>query len=104
MIIRYFDKKKSKIESDSIKAQVFKYEISEEDMNKISELQYCSEPLVVGLCKDSDSKIVELLVDSIDNGRILIGAKESNKFILTQFIVAKGLEALLNALSTHMSF
>lgn len=71
------------------------YEISEEDMIKLSQTQSMTyEPLQVQLYNDSN--VIDLVVDNIEGGRILEGGLTANKkYILTQYIVLKGLNEFL---------
>lgn len=80
-----------------IEAQVISYEISEEDMIRLSEEQSINyEPLKIGLVAKEDNNLIDLVVDDIENGRIIEGGLTSEgKFILNQYIVYKGLNEFL---------
>lgn len=100
MIIDYVDKNiRSLNVEDKIKAKIIEYTILEEDLYKLSENQTEEYSITrIFLRKDN---IYDLVVDNIDNGRILIGGLVDNKAILSQYIVEKGINEILAMLAIH---
>lgn len=100
MIIDYTNKNIRNLSvEDKIKAKIIEYTISEEDLYKLSENQTEEYSITrIFLRKDN---IYDLVVDNIDNGRILIGGLVDNKAILSQYIVEKGINEILAMLATH---
>lgn len=99
MFIQYFNKNIQNYNTDIISAVVVSYEISEDDMIKLSEEQTMSyQPIQLGLYhkQDLECSLIDLVVDDIENGRIIEGGLTSEgKFILNQYIVTKGLNEFL---------
>lgn len=94
--IRYINKEINHLKpTKTIDLILVNYEISEEDMIKLSQTQSMTyEPLQVQLYNDSN--VIDLVVDNIEGGRILEGGLTANKkFILTQYIILKGLNEFL---------
>ena len=100
MIIDYTNKNIRNLSvEDKIKAKIIEYTISEEDLYKLSENQTEEYSITrIFLRKDN---IYALVVDNIDNGRILIGGLVDNKAILSQYIVEKGINEILAMLAIH---
>lgn len=100
MIIDYTNKNIRNLSvEDKIKAKIIEYTISEEDLYKLSENQTEEYSITrIFLRKDN---IYDLVVDNIDNGRILIGGLVDNKAILSQYIVEKGINEILAMLAIH---
>lgn len=102
-IIKFFSKTIQKINTDNIKADVYIYEISKEDMEMIAfSMPEQYEVRRLFLCGE-DEKHIEMIVDNIETGRVLQGGLVDNKYILTYYIVETGLDKLLTALSTPIS-
>lgn len=94
--IKYINKEINHLPpTETIDLILVNYEVSEEDMVKLSQTQSMTyEPLQVQLYNDSN--IIDLVVDNIEGGRILEGGlTASGKYILTQYIVLKGLNEFL---------
>lgn len=94
--IKYINKEINHLPpTETIDLILVSYEISEEDMVKLSQTQSMTyEPLQVQLYNDSN--IIDLVVDNIEGGRILEGGlTSSGKYILSQYIVLKGLNEFL---------
>ena len=94
--IKYINKEINHLSpTETIDLILVNYEISEEDMIKLSQTQSMTyEPLQVQLYNDSN--VSDLVVDNIEGGRILEGGLTANKkYILTQYIVLKGLNEFL---------
>lgn len=100
MIIDYTNKNIRNLNvEDKIKAKIIEYTILEEDLYKLSENQTEEYSITrIFLRKDN---IYDLVVDNIDNGRILIGGLVDNKAILSQYIVEKGINEILAMLAIH---
>lgn len=100
MIIDYTNKNIRNLSvEDKIKAKIIEYTIPEEDLYKLSENQTEEYSITrIFLRKDN---IYDLVVDNIDNGRILIGGLVDNKAILSQYIVEKGINEILAMLAIH---
>lgn len=97
MFIQYFNKNIQNYKTDIISVVVISYEISEEDMIKLSQEQSINyEPLKIGLIAKECNNLIDLAVDNIEDGRIIEGGLTSDgKFILNQYIVHKGLNEFL---------
>lgn len=94
--IKYINKEINHLPpTETIDLILVNYEISEEDMIKLSQIQSMTyEPLQVQLYNDSN--VIDLVVDNIEGGRILEGGlTPSGKYILSQYIVLKGLNEFL---------
>ena len=94
--IKYINKEINHLPpTETIDLILVNYEISQEDMIKLWQIQSMTyEPLQVQLYNDSN--VIDLVVDNIEGGRILEGGLTANKkYILTQYIVLKGLNEFL---------
>ena len=97
MTIDYISKEIQEINSENIKAKVISYEITEQDMYLIANMQNEEYELKrIFLRKDN---IIDMVVDNIDAGFVVQGGKIEDKFILKSFIVKEGLQQLLTLLS-----
>lgn len=100
MIIDYIEKNIRELNiEDKIKASIIEYTINEDDLYKLS-FQQTEEYSITRIFLRKDN-IYDLVVDNIDNGRILIGGLVDNKAILSQYIVEKGINEILAMLATH---
>lgn len=96
--IEYKTKKIEKIQENNIKATVINYEISEEDMLKLSTLQ-TPDYQIRRIILYKEWGDFELVIDNIQDGRIIQGGIIGGKFILRQYLVESGLNELLFTLS-----
>ena len=98
MIIEYKSKNERELKSNVVDATLIDYEINESDMLAIADnltLEYQLNRYFL----TQDYKLFNMVVDNIDNGLVVVGGKIGDKFILTQYIVRKGLNELLFQLS-----
>lgn len=99
VIAKYISKTISPISyMNIVKATKVSYEITEEAMNEIASMKsdtYEIQRFI--LYKDWGS--FELVVDNIDNGRVVIGGLLDGKYILNYYEVEKGMNELLTLLS-----
>lgn len=95
MIITYKSKKIKNFKTDTIKAVVVDYEISEEDMVRLSEMQPVEyTPTYVGL--SDGNGMIDLVIDNIELGRIIEGGlTNKGKYILSHYMISEGLEEFL---------
>lgn len=100
MIIDYIKKNIRELNiEDKIKASIIEYTINEDDLYKLSFQQ--SEEYSINRIFLRKDNIYDLVVDNIDNGRILIGGLIQDKAILSQYIVEKGINELLIMLASQ---
>lgn len=100
MIIDYIEKNIRELNiEDKIKASIIEYTINEDNLYKLS-FQQSEEYSITRIFLRKDN-IYDLVVDNIDNGRILIGGLVDNKAILSQYIVEKGINEILAMLAIH---
>lgn len=100
MIIDYIKKNIRELNiEDKIKVSIIEYTINEDDLYKLSFQQ--SEEYSINRIFLRKDNIYDLVVDNIDNGRILIGGLIQEKAILSQYIVEKGINELLIMLASQ---
>lgn len=100
MIIDYIEKNIRELNiEDKIKVSIIEYTINEDDLYKLSFQQ--SEEYSINRIFLRKDNIYDLVVDNIDNGRILIGGLIQDKAILSQYIVEKGINELLIMLASQ---
>lgn len=99
VIAKYISKTISPISyMNIVKATKVSYEITEEAMNEIASMKsdaYKVQRFI--LYKDWGN--FELVVDNIDNGRVIIGGLLDGKYILNYYEVEKGINELLTLLN-----
>lgn len=98
MIIEYKSKNERELKSNVVDATLIDYEINESDMLAIAD-NLTPEYQLNRYFLTQDYKLFNMVVDNIDNGLVVVGGKIGDKFILTQYIVRKGLNELLFQLS-----
>ena len=94
-LIYYSTKQIQDLNEQGIVAKVISYEISEEDMMKLAAMQpleYTRQAIFM----TNNTNIVDMVIDSIEDGRIVQGGVLDNKFVLTQYIVTQGIDKLLH--------
>ena len=96
--VKYISKEIKPMNVGKIKANVVSYELTEEDMNKVAALQ-TDEYKIQRFFLYKEWGSFELVVDNIENGRVIQGGKLDNKFLLNYSEVEEGLTALLTLLS-----
>lgn len=102
IIINYKDKKINNMNANGIKAEVISYEIEEQDMNLLAKLSGDEKEYEIRrfiLYKDWGS--FEMVVDNIQDGRIIQGGLVEGRYILNQYLVSEGLNNLLLLLSLN---
>lgn len=99
LVLDYKEKEIKDINTETIEATIVTYEVSKEDMERISKKsnKETYERMCVGLRKDNK---IDLVYDDIANNRLLQGGLIDNKYLLQHFIVKKGLDQLINYLLT----
>ena len=95
MLIYYKSKKINNQKDKEIDLTTVDYEIEEKDMIALSLMrgeEY--QPLRIGLTQDGN--VIDLVVDEIEGGHIIEGGLTNDgKYVLTQYIVRKGLDKFL---------
>lgn len=94
LAIKYLNKTIKEINTPEIKAQVIEYDVEKEDLELISKSQ-TSEYKINRLFLYKDWGTFELVVDNIEDGRVLQGGIIEEKCKLAYYIVEKGLQQLL---------
>lgn len=101
LIFNYIDKRIEKLDEQGIKAKVIRYEITDTDMMLLASTQTEQyQRRFIFMAKDN---VIDMIVDSIDDSRIVTGGVLDNKFIVAQYIVKEGLDKLLMYLSMNNS-
>jgi hypothetical protein len=100
LLIEYISKEIKPIKIAKIKATLISYEITEKDMNLIANLQ-TDEYKIQRFFMYKDWGTFELIVDNIENGKVIQGGKVGNKFLLNLYDVEEGLNELLIYLSEY---
>lgn len=98
--VKYISKEIKPMNVGKIKANVVSYELTEEDMNKVATLQ-TDEYKIQRFFLYKEWGSFELVVDNIENGRVIQGGKLDNKFLLNYYEVEEGLTELLTLLSGY---
>lgn len=99
MSIEYKSKIQKPIIENNIKAILVEYEISKEDLQRLSKTIKSDTYKVNSICLYKDN-VLDLIIDDIEHNRIVEGViREDNKAYLDYFIVDKGLHELIMALS-----
>lgn len=99
VFINYIDKSIEPLILPNVKASVISYEINKSDMDLLANISSDGYELRrFVLYKDWGT--FDLVVDNIENGRILIGGLKEGKYILNQYIIDYGINELLQYLKT----
>lgn len=94
MIIEYMSRNEKDYKDNMIETKIIEYEISESDMTKLSEdITEDYKPKTYLLT--NDYSLYYMVVDNIECNYVVIGGLSKDKYILTQYIVKKGLNELL---------
>lgn len=103
-IINYTNKSIKRVEDkNGIKGTIVLYEVDEKSLYEISDLYNNtadeSKPIAIALTKENSNEY-DILCDNLNQGRMIEGGldKDSKKYILSYYIIDKGLDAFINQL------
>lgn len=103
-IINYTNKSIKRVQDkNGVKGTIILYEVDEKSLYEISDLYNNtadeSKPIAIALTKEN-SNGYDILCDNLNQGRMIEGGldKETHKYILSYYIIDKGLDAFINQL------
>ena len=102
LAVKYISKEIKHLDKNNIKASIVSYEVEKEDMDTIAQLQ-TDEYKIQRFFVYKDWGSFELVVDNIENGKVIQGGLIDNKYILNCYDVESGLNELLMILSLNGS-
>lgn len=98
LVINYISKEIKPLEIGKIKALIVSYQISKDGMNNIASLQ-SNEYKIQRFFMYKNWGTFELVVDNIENGKVIQGGLIDDKYVLNCYDVKEGLSELLTFLN-----
>lgn len=98
--ITYYTKEIKPVQTEEIDATCITYEVSTEDLIALSTLPQDNLVLRRMFLIQEGNPVIDLIADNISCGRIIEGGIADDKAILAYYIVRKGLDPLLNLLTS----
>jgi len=97
--IEYFNKQIDHIKTSEIEATLVLYEVPMQDLAELADIPPTNDVQLRRMfLHNKDTKVIDLVVDNIPNGKVVQGGYKDGKFLLSFYNVKKGLEPLLDML------